>query len=103
MAKINLNGYSAPDTEYKVHRGAGRLLGYIVSHKEASAQTVTFYDNEQASGKVLHKVHINPGLPPFSIRFSTAAGEEAGILFVNGLYVDAQNCAVSIWSVGFGE
>lgn len=103
MTKINFDGYSTPYTQYKVHEGSGRLLGYLVSHKESSAQTVTFYDNDQASGQVIHRVHVNPGIAPFYVRFVTAGGEEAGIKFDVGLYVDAQNCALSIWSVGYGE
>ena len=79
--------------------GAGRLLGYLISHKEAAAQTVTFYDSKTASGTILHVVIVPAANCPYYVRFGHG-GREEGIAFSVGLSVNAGSCEVAVWSVG---
>jgi hypothetical protein len=81
-----------------LHSGAGRLLGYLVSHNESTAQAVTFYDSASASGQVLHRVYVPAERCPALVRFGAGPGES--INFSNGLTVDPGNCEVTVWSVG---
>ena len=82
-----------------LHSGAGRLLGYLVSHNQAGARAVTFYDSPSAAGRVLHKVHVAPERSPVYVRF--ADGKDAGLPFSAGLAVDPGDCDVAVWSIGY--
>ena len=81
----------------KLHTGFGQLTSYLISHKEAAAQTVTFYDNTTANGTMIHRVHVAPEQSPVFVRF----GKEDGIVFSTGLMVDPGNCDVAVWSVSY--
>jgi hypothetical protein len=83
-----------------MHTGAGKLIGYLASHKEAAARWVTFYDNTAASGTVLHKVYMDPGEPVY-IRFGAPPEKSEAIPFSIGLTVDPGDCDVLVWSLGF--
>ncbi len=84
-------------TAKKIHTGSGRLLGYVISHNQSAAQSVTFYDNTAASGTVLHKVFVSPESCPVVIKFS----KDDGIIFATGLTVDPGSCDVAVWAVGY--
>jgi hypothetical protein len=101
MAKVVRDGYRVVGSMDGVHVGAGRLLGYLVSHDESTAQTVIFYDSPTVGGTALHVVNVSPERSPFFVRFGQAPGAEEGVPFSNGLSVNAGNCEVAIWSIGF--
>ena len=84
-----------------LHSGRGRLLGYMISHSESTAQAVTFYDSLSCEGIILHQVKVHPSRSPFFVRFGTPPGKEEGIPFANGLSVNAGNCEVAVWSIGY--
>ena len=100
MAKTIYNGgfLVAGGGSTTIHTTAGRLLGFLISHAQATVQTVTFYDNTAASGTVILAVAVDPTQSPVHIRFE----RNAGIRFSNGLHVAQGNCHVSIWSVDHG-
>ena len=80
--------------------GAGRLLGFLISHAQAGVQTIVFYDNTAASGTVLLTVHVDPTESPFWVYFP----RDQGIPFTTGLSVDdaSGNADVAVWAIGFG-
>lgn len=82
-----------------IHTGSGVLRGFLISHSEASADTVTFYDNTAASGDVLLIVKVAPERSPLYIRFP----RDDAVAFSTGLSVDVGNCDICVWSVGFGS
>jgi hypothetical protein len=101
MAKVVRDGYRVVGQAAGVHTGAGRLVGYLISHDESTPQTVIFYDSMAVGGTVLHVVNVSPERSPFFVRFGQAPGSEEGIPFSTGLSVNAGNCEVAIWSFGF--
>ena len=54
MAKTIHSGYylAASGSTATLHSAAGRLLAFLISHAQATVQTVTFYDNTASSGTV---------------------------------------------------
>jgi hypothetical protein len=101
MAKVVRDGYRVVGSTAGVHVGAGRLIGYLISHDESTPQTVIFYDSPAVGGTVLHVVNVSPERSPFFVRFGQAPGSEEGILFSSGLSINAGNCEVAIWSIGY--
>lgn len=86
-----------------VHTGSGRIIGYIISHAEATTQTVTFYDNTAASGTVAHQVKVHPNRSPIHIEIARNIDESKrlGIPFTTGLHIDPGNCEVAVWAIGY--
>jgi hypothetical protein len=101
MGKIIRDGYRVVGQAANIHNSAGRLLGYLISHDESTPQAVIFYDSTAVGGTVLHVVNVSPERSPFFVRFGLAPGSEEGIPFSTGLSVNAGNCEVAIWSIGF--
>jgi hypothetical protein len=81
-----------------VHSAAGRLLAILVSHAQATVQTVTIYDNTAASGTVIMKLSVDPARCPYYVQFP----RNAGIPFGTGLHVVNGWCDMNIWSVDYG-
>ena len=77
--------------------GAGKLLGFMVSHAQATVQTLTFYDNVTASGTVLLQLYIDPGQCPYYIQFP----RQLPLEFSPGLSAAYTNCDLSIWAVDY--
>ncbi len=90
-------------TSTTVHTGRGRIMSYLISHAEATTQTVTFYDNTAASGTIAHQVKVHPNRSPVHIQFARGADESKllGIEFETGLTVDPGNCEVALWCIGY--
>jgi hypothetical protein len=85
----------------KIHQGPGRLLGYIASNFSANtAQTVTFCDNTQAGGLVLHRIRLAVGSAPFCARFGET-GRQEGISSATALNADPGECYLNVWSEGY--
>jgi hypothetical protein len=101
MAKVVRDGYRVVGSTAAVHTSAGRLVGYLVSHDEKTPQSVIFYDSPSVGGTVLHVVTVSTERSPFFVRFGQAPGSEEGIPFSDGLSVNAGNCEVAIWSIGY--
>ena len=101
MASNVKDGYRLLGLASAVHTGHGRLLGYLICHSESTTQTVTFYDSLSCAGTILHQVKLHPNRSPFFVRFGTPPSMEEGIPFRTGLSVNAGNCEVAVWSVGF--
>jgi hypothetical protein len=101
--KANHDGYLVEGAIETLHAsGPGRLLGYLISHREATAQEVVFYDSPTASNPVLHRVFVAPEQSPVYIRFGQAErGRAEALRFSTGLTVDPGNCAVVVWSIGY--
>lgn len=96
----NYNGSRVAGSSSTIHTGAGRLLGYLISHTESSTQTVIFYDNTAASGTILHKVNVASERCPVFVRFEDPAGKINALAFNTGLTVNPGNCEVSVWASG---
>jgi hypothetical protein len=75
--------------------GPGLLLGFLVSHAQATAQTLTFYDNTLAAGAILLVVHLAPEQSPAHVRL----GRENAVKFSVGLSYDAPNCELAVWAL----
>jgi hypothetical protein len=101
MAKVLRDGLRVVSQAASVHTGTGRLIGYLVSHAESTPQSVIFYDSLDVGGTVLHVVNVSPERSPFFVRFGQAPGSEEGIPFSTGLSVNAGNCEVALWSIGY--
>jgi hypothetical protein len=94
MATV-LNGKRA--TAALIVSGAGKLLGFLVSHNQATVQTLTFYNNTTATGTVLLTVYIAPEKNPVHIRFRTTTPVE----FTIGLAASYANCELAVWAVDY--
>jgi hypothetical protein len=79
-----------------VHTGAGLLLALLISHSQATVQTVTLYDNTAASGTVLLAVDVEPTRSPIYLRFP----RNLAPAFSTGLHVVPGNCKVALWGIG---
>ena len=90
-------------TTTTVHTGRGRIMAYLISHAEATTQTVTFYDNTAASGTVAHQVKVHPYKSPTYIQFARRPDESKllGIEYETGLTIDPGNCEVAVWAIGY--
>jgi hypothetical protein len=82
-----------------VHSNAGRLIAVLISNPETTNQTVLFYDDTSGSaGNEIAAFHISPEASPFYVRFP----REAAMEFATGLYCNAGNCDVHVWSIDYG-
>ena len=86
-----------------VHTGRGRIMAYLISHAEATTQTVTFYDNTAASGTIAHQVKVHPQRSPTYIQLARRVDESKllGIEFETGLTIAPGNCEVAVWCIGY--
>ena len=75
--------------------GPGGLYGVLVSHYQATVQTLTFYDNTAASGTVLCTIHIAPEQCPVLLKWA----RRDAIPFTTGLSFTAANCDLVVWAV----
>ena len=83
-----------------LYTGSGRVIGIMVSHAEATTQTVTIYDNTAASGTILAVIKVHPYQSPVYIRFGET--RELWLYFATGLTVDAgAHCDVNVWWLGY--
>ena len=82
-----------------MHTAAGRLLAFVISHTQATVQTVTFYNATAATGGTeIAVIDVDPTESPAVIRFD----RDAGIPFDTALHVAQGNCNVLVWSVDHG-
>ena len=79
-----------------IHTGKGTVINLIMSHSEATAQTVTLYDALIGSGTVLATFKIAPEASPSIVNFP----EPYYLRFTTGLTVVPGNCTVIVQSVG---
>ena len=101
MAKTIREGYllKSGGSSATLHTAAGRLLAFLVSHTQASAQTVTFYNATAATGGTeILVLNVHPNASPAFIQFY----RDAGIPFDTALHVAQGNCDVAVWSVDHG-
>jgi hypothetical protein len=101
MGALSYTGKRATGMANPIHTGRGRLLGYLISHDQVTAQVVTFYDSLSAAGTVLLRVNVAPEQCPVFVRFGIPPGRDEGIEFATGLSICAGNCEVSLWSVNY--
>ena len=79
-----------------LHTGRGRLLGFLVSHSQAAAQSVMFFDG----AATLAVVYIAPQQCPAYIQFG--ADKQDGIEFAESLIANpGANCELNVWFVGY--
>lgn len=101
MAKTILMGrlLKSGGASATLHSAAGRLLGFLISHTQATAQTVTFYNDTAATaGKEILVVNVHPYASPYLLMLE----RDAGIEFDSALHVAQGNCDVAVWSVDHG-
>lgn len=105
MAKTIINGgfISATYTgglSNPIHSAAGVLRGFLISHDQASVQTVIFYDctGSPSPGDELLVVDVAPEASPFFVMFA----REDAIPFTTGLRVSSSYCQTAVWSVDHG-
>lgn len=86
-----------------LYEGRGRIMAYLISHAESTAQLVTFYDNTAASGTIIHQVHVHPNRSPVYVQFARRPDESKllGIAYQTGLTIDPGNCEVNVWAIGY--
>jgi hypothetical protein len=99
MAKTVLSGTLAGGSFALA--GPGKLLAVLLSHAEASPQTVTFYDDTAApsAGNELLVVHVAPEQCPCYLAFP----RDLPLQFSTGLALDPGTCDVHLWAVGYGS
>jgi hypothetical protein len=97
MPTVHNGKYVAASAGTQVITGAGRLYGILMSTDQATAQTVTFYDNTAASGTVIlkHSIVLPTAGCPFYVRFP----EKSPIAFSTGLHVVNANIELNLWIV----
>ena len=100
MAKTIQSGYylAAGGSSATLHSAAGVLLGFLISHAQATVQVVDFYDNTSATNPKILSVAVDPTESPVYIRFE----RNEGFTFDTGLHVAQGNCKVAVWSVDHG-
>ena len=107
MAKTIRNGalWSGPGltggVSNPLHSNAGRIIAVLVSHAQATVQTVTFYDATSVpggGGSEILVLHVDPNQSPFYVRFP----RDSAIPFTTGLCLAGANCDVHVWSVDYG-
>jgi len=83
-----------------VHSAPGILWGFLISHTQATVQTVIFYDctGTPGSGDELIVVHVDPAQVPYCVMFP----RDQGIPFSTGLRISSSYCDVVFWSVDHG-
>ena len=84
-----------------LHSNAGRILAVLVSHAQATVQTVTFYDGTSVPAPADDEIlvlHVAPQQSPFYVRFP----RDAAIPFTTGLCLAGANCDVHVWSIDYG-
>jgi hypothetical protein len=75
-----------------VYSGGGVLLLVLASHSEATAQSVTLYDNNKPEGDILLKVNVSSELGLVHLIFF----DEHRPVFNKGLTVDPESCDVTV-------
>jgi len=101
MAKTILDGryLAAGGAAATLHTTAGRLLAVLISHAQATVQTVTFYNASAATGGTeILALSVYPTRSPYFLHLDL----NAGIPFDTALHVVQGNCHVAIWSVDHG-
>ncbi len=105
MAKTIINGgfVSASYTgalSNPIHSAPGILRGFLISHDQASVQTVIFYDctGSPSPGDEFLAVDVAPEASPFFVMFP----RDQGIPFTIGLRVSSSYCQIAVWSVDHG-
>jgi hypothetical protein len=73
----------------------GRLQGFLISHAQASIQTVTFYDATTAYGTILAIIHLAPEGTPHYLMLP----RDKALEFDTGLSATYTNCEVLVWAV----
>jgi hypothetical protein len=77
--------------------GSGLLHGFLVSHNQATVQTLTFYDNTAAAGTVLLTAYIAPEKNPVFLMFP----RRHSVPFTTGLSATFANCELNVWATDF--
>jgi hypothetical protein len=88
------NHFGKRVTAAPIITGQGLLHGFLVSHNQATVQTLTFYNNTAASGTVLLQAYIAPEQNPVFILFP----RRHSIPFTTGLSASYTNCDLSVWA-----
>ncbi len=89
-----ISGTRVSGSAVTLHTGKGWLLAVLVSHGQAAAQTVTFYDNTAASGAVILTLTLPANPAPCYVEFL------APIAFSQGLTVAPAGADVNVWAKG---
>ncbi len=85
-----------PGATTTIHTGSGEIRALLLSHNQATVQTVTIYDNTVGSGTVRFQITLPPNPAPFYAEFRAGA-----LAFATGLcVVMPANVDGSIWAVG---
>jgi hypothetical protein len=79
-----------------VHTGSGAVISLIISHAEASTQTVILYDSPNAAGDILATFQVSPEASPKQIIFPAPYY----LRFRSALTVAPGKCSVILQSVG---
>ncbi len=82
-------------TSANIVSGAGELKGLLISHNQASVQTITLYDSLTATGTILMQIYLAPGQCPFLLWLPRSET----LHFANGLSYSATNCELSVWAM----
>ncbi len=101
MATYNPNFYTGSAT---IDSGGsqGRVMAMLISHDQATVQTVTIHDNTSASGTILLTIHVAPEQSPWFANFSQVIGDKkSGLPWNTGLTITPGNCEVTLWTLTY--
>lgn len=94
MAKSVQRGKRGTGTK---HVGKCVLIGILISHDQATVQTVRVWDNTAASGTLVLDIDVDPTRSPWSLFLP----RDLAIPFSTGLHVESTNCNVNVWFVSW--
>jgi hypothetical protein len=101
MALSRISGYRVAVTGVTtVYTGAGRLLGLLISHNQASIQILLIQDN----ATTIAQIYCPAGMSPIYISFGAGeppGGKQEGIPFTTSLVVTRGNVEVNLWYLGY--
>lgn len=82
-----------------LHSGSGRLMGVLISSKNAAVQDVTFLDGINT----LLLIHAQPALAPIYINFAASGGKPEGIPFSTSLIANKGHADVelNVWYLAY--
>ena len=95
MPATRVSGFRVTSTsDETLHTGSGRLMGFLVSHKEAAYQTITFKERST----VILIVYVETDLLPYYLNFGAAGGKLEGIPFSTSLVANkGSNAELNVW------
>jgi len=91
------NHFGVRATAANIIAGPGLLHGFLVSHAQATVQTLTLHDWTSAAGHIVLTAYIAPEQNPVLIMFP----RRYSIPFTVALSASYANCELNVWATEF--